>query len=677
MFRTSHLQRSAEHEFDPGWADAGSAITPPAPLHAQPDLGDMRTHDIALSHLNARGFIQFHPLLAQRLDDFKAAIFLGHALYWSKHLAQTQPQRKGWFFMSAAQWTQATGLSTREQVSVRSALVSRGLILEALAGRPAVLHFKVNLEATSKLLGQPTLTWASMTELFRSCIRFYKPLSDICGSVSAGLYLSYLLQRQSFALRNPHIEGSTVELFPGEFIYRPEQARIALCLGVKAQRNARDKLKAAGFVREGRSSQEVVATRVNLAAIASCLQAQGERSIRKQRAPGSRSTHQVPLDLALVPGTGTQPQATAATLIRAGANLPQRQLNLFTSMGLISQWPAQQVPENRLAPQDDAATFSTPDAAAMSTPVGLLMSLFTAGQVERLQTHKAAADPSVLPQSNGADVTSTELSTDPVTPCNPVALLSNAICPFVKPNLPFCRNYIEQGISRYFQTTTTRPVDNLAGMETGRRRRDENQEIRNTETANNQKIDAEAPNRAFADVFECGGGVGSQDVEKRTVAPEFQTTHSAETESLTPGQQLALPDLLDASLHASVLSTVAKAPGELRQAFLDELAGHLAIPTKKIHNPAGWLHSLIRRHADGFVALAMAPQVADLRARRQRHQDRMANVANAPAHPVPQASNIQTGADETAAVDSEVKRVNRQRLLELAAAFSARRGGQR
>mgnify|MGYP001757018052 CR=1 FL=1 len=51
------------------------------------DMGDISAHDVALGHLNARGYIQFHPLLAQRLNNFKAAIFLGHALAWSRYLS--------------------------------------------------------------------------------------------------------------------------------------------------------------------------------------------------------------------------------------------------------------------------------------------------------------------------------------------------------------------------------------------------------------------------------------------------------------------------------------------------------------------------------------------------------------------------------------------------------------
>lgn len=621
-------------------------------------MGDLRAHDVALGHLNARGFIQFHPLLAQRLDSFKAAIFLGHALYWSRYLAQAQPHRRGWFFMSAAQWREATGLSTHEQTSVRGELARRGLLEEALAGRPAILHFRVNLQATASFLGLEQLTWVSMGELFRSCIRFYKPLSDICGGVSAGLYLSYLLQRQSFALRNPLADTAAVELFPGEFSYRPEQARIALCLGIKAQRNAREKLKAAGFIREGRATNEVVATRVNLAAIASCLQAQDKpvrkRPTRKQTAPAA---------LAAVPAVPAPKQGKPAKGPVTGLSrsaLPQQQLTLFSPVGLARPLPLG--PRSTTAESAPATDGATPAPTAQAEQ--LIRSLFAPSLVARDGFHpESAAGPSTGDSAQ-------KLSTAHLSASAEFALFENPICPFLDVNLPFFKNYKEQGISRYLQTTTTAPVDNSAGGEPGRRRV-ENSEIQKSETAVDQKIDGNGANCGHAADLAHNQGVGSTVTEKSPVGPENQSEQSA-NEIRTQAAPLILPERLDHSHHAGVLATVGQAPQDLQQAFLDELAGHLAIPNKVIHNPTGWLHGLIRKHQSGFVALALAPQIAELRQRRQRHEERLANAGTAQPDLVP----AREGEPESADVDhdSEVRREHRQRLQELRAAFVAKRG---
>lgn len=588
-------------------------------MGATADMGDIRAHDVALGHLNARGFIQFHPLLAQRLDSFKAAIFLGHALYWSRYLAQAQPHRRGWFFMSASQWRDATGLSTHEQTIARGELSRRGLLDEALAGRPAILHYRVNLQATASFLGLDRLTWESMGELFRSCVRFYKPLSDICGGVSAGLYLSYLLQRQSFALRNLLSESAAVELFPGEFRYRPDQARIALCLGIKAQRNAREKLKAAGFIREGRATNEFVVTRVNLAAIASCLQAQDKPARKRASRPQPAAASLAP---APAPKAAKPMQGGITGLSRS--TLPQRQLNLFAPMGLsqrISQAQAPAVNE----PNETAPTTSHAKTAPTAQASQLVRSLFAPGVFARPDLSDNAAATSSVEQSP-------KLSTSAALAAPELALFEKPICPFLDVNLPFFENYKEQGISRYLQTTTTAPVGNLAGDKPSRRRV-ESSEIQKTETA----VDT-ANGRAMA-------------------------------------SELILPERLDPSHHAGVVATVCQAPQGLRQAFLDELAGHLAIPGKTIHNPTGWLHALIRKHQSGFVALAMAPQIAELRLRRQRHDERQANAGAAqPAlGPTCEGESQSAGADN----DSEVRRKHRQRLLELRSAYVANKGGSK
>lgn len=631
--------------------------SPPSGMpHGVPglDMGDISAHDVALGHLNARGYIQFHPLLAQRLNNYKAAIFLGHALAWSRYLAQAQPHRRGWFFMSAAQWREATGLSTHEQAAARGELVQRGLLEDALAGRPAILHYRVNLQATATFLGLDQLTWNSVGELFRSCIRFYKPLSDVCGSVTAGLYLSYLLQRQSFSLRNPVSESATVELFPGEFSYRPDHARIALCLGIKAQRNAREKLKLAGFIREGRASNDVVATRVNLSAIAACLQAQ-DRPARKRVVRKAATT--MALVQASTPASTPAPKpakpakSTGYTGSLTRSTLPLRQLNLFAAMGLA----------NRQAL--DAAHVGEPAPTHSGDP--LVQTLFAANLFGR-NCHVDEAAPTPVPSVPATS----ELSTGVAPPADEFALFENPICPFLNANLPFFKNYKDKGISKVFtNTTTTPPVDKSARDADGRRRV-KNSENPESGTAVDQKIDANGVIQADGGVFESSQGVGCDDGEKSLVGPEIQSDAS-EAESDDSFVELILSERLNPACHAGVLATVAKAPPELRQAFLDELAGHLLIPNKTIHNPVGWLHSLIRRHQDGFVTLALATHMATQRARYQRHLERIANTPPA----APSSSSEQSSAKpEQVAVESEVQRTERQRLKELRASFGVKRG---
>lgn len=617
-------------------------------------MGDIRAHDVALGHLNARGFIQFHPLLAQRLDSFKAAIFLGHALYWSRYLAHAQPHRRGWFFMSAAQWREATGLSTHEQASARGELTRHGLLEEALAGRPAILHYRVNLHATASFLDLDQLNWETMSELFHSCIRFYKPLSDICGGVSAGLYLSYLLQRQSFALRNPQVDAAAVELFPGEFCYRPEHARIALCLGIKAQRNAREKLKAAGFIREGRSSQEVVATRVNLAAIASCLQAQ-EQPVRKRSARKVAAA----VSLALVPVRKPVKPVKEDVARLSRTILPQRQQSLFAPMSLAHPMS----PGGRDTTTEHVPVVEHSSAAAIAGAAQLVRSLFAPSLFGR---HRDANEAAPI---SSTSLPVSKLSTTSALAGPEFALSENPIRPFLDVNLPFFRNYKEQGISRYSQTTTTPPADDTASGLPGRRRIPR-PGAQKKDTAVVVETGWEATGQSAESAFGDRVGMGQGRSKETPADPQHRLAPQQDKAAPKP-LELHFPDRLEPSLRAGVLATLAKAKPELRQDLLDELAGHLAMPNKTIHNPIGWLHTLIRKQAEGFVALALAPQVAEQRRRHQRHQQRLAKaVTSATQEPATATAAAQPSSD------SEIKRTHRQKLQELRATFDAKRGGQ-
>lgn len=271
-----------------------------------------------LTHLNDRGFIQFHPTVAS-LAGFKVAVFLGHALYWSQHLARHEPQRRGWFFMTSRQWQDATALTPREQSAIRADCVARGWIREALAGHPARLHFKVDPGAVLQLLGIATagpLSWEQLTPLMRDSVRFYKPLADLAGSVGGGLYLSYLLQmaRQSLLEPSPFLPA-------GAFVINPEQVRTALCLGPKTQRNVREHLTASGLLSCGRVQHGAQLVRLNYAALIACIEAQpqaDQRLVKRSDKAGPSLPHKALLSDRGTPlHTSRRVQGTLGPLVQA------------------------------------------------------------------------------------------------------------------------------------------------------------------------------------------------------------------------------------------------------------------------------------------------------------------------------------------------------------------------
>lgn len=583
-------------------------------------IATQREQDLTLSHLNARGFIQFHPLLAQCLENYKAAIFLGHALYWSRHLAHTQPQKHGWFFMTARQCQDATSLSTREQVAVRDLLVCRGLLEEALAGKPAKLHYKVNLHAVAKLLDPQKLqqlSWETLTKLFQNSIRFYKPLADVAGSTGSGLYLSYLLSQQYHSFqqqRSPFLEQ-------GEFMVRPEDVRIALGLGIKSQRNAREKLKAAGFMQEGRSHREQVPVRINLAAILACVQAQSGRKLRqntinKSAAPRSALPPAKPannplrlLATALKQNSNAlgqphiDPLKFGASFTPSKLDVRGRQLSFFGSTF--------SAPSTRLT-----TTASTPQVARLQgNNSRAVMSMFA--RVSVSSAHAVKSAPS-LP----ATVQRPTLSTPADQGKNEFALLSNTICPFVETNLPFCRNIkVLQGIKN--TTTTARdpyPVDNFEIESSGRRSRV--LEIKNTYP--------NAPETAPETPIQVDQGVDRH--RSSQPAPDPAKSISDPIESIgSLASSVVLPTALEAHWHSGILNALSEVTIADRQTLLDELAGQLVLPNKTIHNPVGWFISLAKRFMNGTAVLAFADKVKAEREQRNRALQAYQDAVNRPA----------------------------------------------
>ena len=90
----------------------------------------------------------------------------------------------------------------------------------------------------------------------------------------------------------------------------------------------------------------------------------------------------------------------------------------------------------------------------------------------------------------------------------------------------------------------------------------------------------------------------------------------------------------------------------MRQLLLDELEGQLGIAGKTIANPPGYLHALIRRYAQGDLVLAMADQVAAVRAQRERSKKAIDQAQMTPAVPATESSPNATTADSLIAQQS-------------------------
>lgn len=244
------------------------AALPPVRFELPQDASVHREAEQIFLHLDDRGFVPFHPMLAERFGH-KAAIFVGMALYWTRHSLRTYPERSGWFFMSLQQWKSAIGLTRTEQASVREQLLGAGVLEEMLIGRPAVMNYRLNVPALAKALSMPgkadQISWDMASNWFRGCKVYYKPLADVAGTIAAGLYLAYLLQRHRECLK-------LGQLTDGSIPVSQDEISTVLVLGPKVQRNARDRLKKAGLINEAGIGGALV--RINFEAILLCLRGQ-------------------------------------------------------------------------------------------------------------------------------------------------------------------------------------------------------------------------------------------------------------------------------------------------------------------------------------------------------------------------------------------------------------------
>lgn len=289
-----------------------------------PTAPPLALHEEIRLHLDERGFVPFHPLLAEKLGH-KAAIFVGMCLYWTRHSLRNHPKREGWFHMSIQQWQQSIGLSRTEQATVRELLLTEGLLEENLIGRPAVMHYRLNVASLTKFLAMaqqgPTPSWETVSSWFRGCQNYYKPLADVVGSIAAGLYMSFVLQRHRECLLRGQIDNGCITVHQDEIA-------TALNLGSKVQRNARDRLKRSGLIHEASVGGSMV--RINMEALLMCLQGQATKPLKNKRAAkaGTEPSLPAPSKAAQPANTSQAPAVTGPSLVGLGGAFLQLTLEL-------------------------------------------------------------------------------------------------------------------------------------------------------------------------------------------------------------------------------------------------------------------------------------------------------------------------------------------------------------
>lgn len=77
------------------------------------------------------------------------ALLLSQAVYWSKRTSKGD----GWFYKTATEWEEETGLSRREQETARAKLRDCGVLLELKQGLPCKTYFCIDFPILFQLCG--------------------------------------------------------------------------------------------------------------------------------------------------------------------------------------------------------------------------------------------------------------------------------------------------------------------------------------------------------------------------------------------------------------------------------------------------------------------------------------------------------------------------------------------
>ncbi len=152
--------------------------------------------------------VAYHPRLVQLTGRVTAGLMLSQSLYWTKklHLAG---RLDGWFWKSAQQWQDETGLSRREQDTARATLKALGVWQEKRQGMPARLWYRIDLAALGRLLAPDgtfnNWDWRNEREVLRLLGRsmlFYRGLLTLTGSATSAVLLSRLFGEERAQLRS-------------------------------------------------------------------------------------------------------------------------------------------------------------------------------------------------------------------------------------------------------------------------------------------------------------------------------------------------------------------------------------------------------------------------------------------------------------------------------------------
>ena len=193
--------------------------------------------------------LAFHPALSRVAGSITAGLMLSQSLYWTRVLMQPQRQPNAWFWKTHRDWETEIALSKHEQITARKRLSALPFWHEQRRGTQGRMHFRVDLDGLATHLDREFTghwSWYDRQQVLRLLGRpvlVFRPLADLCHSVTAAILLSHFIGMTRQALRTNHDAQEWQ-------VHRFDELRQRTGLTRDELNHARHVLRKLGYVRE-------------------------------------------------------------------------------------------------------------------------------------------------------------------------------------------------------------------------------------------------------------------------------------------------------------------------------------------------------------------------------------------------------------------------------------------
>lgn len=119
----------------------------------------------ALECILGQKTVSFYPVFAKAFGSVPAAVMLSQGLFWqckAKHGKPAIIDGEEYFAKTVEEWYEETSITESAQKMARNILVKHGVFKEKLAGLPAKMHFRIDIDSVVAVINGYLLTGVSV-----------------------------------------------------------------------------------------------------------------------------------------------------------------------------------------------------------------------------------------------------------------------------------------------------------------------------------------------------------------------------------------------------------------------------------------------------------------------------------------------------------------------------------